>query len=64
MENLECCFKDLQQGELTIAQYFLELGIVWQELNYYQDFQARYVEDATTIQKVVDKEGYLISLLD
>ncbi|KAK6918108.1 Retrotransposon Copia-like, N-terminal [Dillenia turbinata] len=29
-----------KQGEMTIAQYFAELSGLWQELDYYQEFQA------------------------
>ena len=27
-------------GEMNIAQYFSKLSSLWQELDYYQDFQA------------------------
>ncbi|KAK6927393.1 Retrotransposon Copia-like, N-terminal [Dillenia turbinata] len=45
-----------KQGEMTIAQYFAELSGLWQELDYYQDFQAVCPEDATKFQKLVEKE--------
>lgn len=35
-----------KQGELTIFQYFAELNGLWEELNYYQDFQATCTNDA------------------
>ena len=30
---------ETKQGEMTIAQYFAKLSGLWQELDYYQDFQ-------------------------
>ncbi|KAL3523021.1 hypothetical protein ACH5RR_015855 [Cinchona calisaya] len=45
-----------KQGETTISQYFSELCGLWQELDYYQDFQADCVGDALKFQKLVEKE--------
>ncbi|KAJ7954402.1 Retrovirus-related Pol polyprotein from transposon TNT 1-94 [Quillaja saponaria] len=44
------------QGELTIAQYFAELSGLWQELDYYQEYQPVHPADAASYKKVVDKE--------
>ncbi|TYH94701.1 hypothetical protein ES332_A12G057400v1 [Gossypium tomentosum] len=44
------------QGEMTISQYFSELGGLWQKLDYYQDFQAGCTRDAVKFQKLVGKE--------
>ena len=41
---------------MTIAQYFSELSSLWQELDYYQDFQASCTTDATKFQKLIEKE--------
>jgi hypothetical protein len=46
----------MKQGELTIAQYFAELCGLWQELDYYQDFQADCPGDAIKFQKLVEKQ--------
>src|SRR5262249_44784276 len=46
----------LKQGEMTISQYFSELNGLWQELDYYQDFQAICTEDAVKFQKLLAKE--------
>ena len=47
---------ETKQGEITTAQYFFELGSLWQELDYYQDFQASYTIDAIKFQKLIEKE--------
>ncbi|KAK6927413.1 Retrotransposon Copia-like, N-terminal [Dillenia turbinata] len=47
---------ETKQGEMTFDQYFAELSHLWQELDYYQDFQAICPEDATKFQKLVEKE--------
>ncbi|KAJ7978776.1 Retrovirus-related Pol polyprotein from transposon TNT 1-94 [Quillaja saponaria] len=47
---------ETKQGELTIAQYFAELSGLWQELDYYQEYQPVHPEDAASYKKVVDKE--------
>ena len=41
---------------MTIAQYFSELSSLWQELDYYQDFQASCTVDAVKFQKLIEKE--------
>ena len=46
----------LKQGEMTISQYFSELNGLWQELDYYQDFQADCTGDAVKFQKLLAKE--------
>ncbi|PIN09881.1 hypothetical protein CDL12_17541 [Handroanthus impetiginosus] len=45
-----------KQGEMTISQYFSKLSRLWQELEYYQDFQADYTGDAGKLQKLIEKE--------
>ncbi|KAJ7950679.1 Retrovirus-related Pol polyprotein from transposon TNT 1-94 [Quillaja saponaria] len=47
---------ETKQGELTIAQYFAELSGLWQELDYYQEYQPVHPADAASYKKVVDKE--------
>ncbi|KAJ7968090.1 Retrovirus-related Pol polyprotein from transposon TNT 1-94 [Quillaja saponaria] len=47
---------ETKQGELTIAQYFAELSGLWQELDYYQEYQPVHPTDAASYKKVVDKE--------
>ncbi|KAJ7949694.1 UBN2_3 domain-containing protein [Quillaja saponaria] len=47
---------ETKQGELTIAQYFAELSGLWQELDYYQEYQPVHPEDEASYKKVVDKE--------
>ncbi|KAJ7961445.1 Retrovirus-related Pol polyprotein from transposon TNT 1-94 [Quillaja saponaria] len=47
---------ETKQGELTIAQYFAELSGLWQELDYYQEYQLVHHADAASYKKVVDKE--------
>ena len=46
----------IKQGELTISQFFSELSGLWQELDYYQDFQADCTADAVKFQKLIEKE--------
>ncbi|GAV69507.1 hypothetical protein CFOL_v3_13008 [Cephalotus follicularis] len=41
---------------MTVAQYFAELNTLWQELDFYQDFQPECPVDTTKFQKWVDKE--------
>ncbi|GAV59564.1 hypothetical protein CFOL_v3_03095 [Cephalotus follicularis] len=41
---------------MTVAQYFAKLNTLWQELNFYQDFQPECPVDTTKFQKWVDKE--------
>ncbi|GAV64565.1 hypothetical protein CFOL_v3_08083 [Cephalotus follicularis] len=41
---------------MTVAQYFAELNTLWQELNFYQDFQPECPVHTTKFQKWVDKE--------
>jgi hypothetical protein len=41
---------------MTIAQYFAELCGLWQELDYYQDFQANCPGVAVKFQELVEKE--------
>ena len=36
--------------------YYAELSSLWQELDYYQSFQAIWSRDATLIQQTVEKE--------
>ena len=45
-----------KQGKMTISQYFSKLCGLWQELDYYQDFQADCTKDAVKFWKVVEKE--------
>ncbi|GAV87963.1 UBN2_3 domain-containing protein, partial [Cephalotus follicularis] len=47
---------ETKQGEMTVAQYFAELNTLWQELDFYQDFQPERPVDTTKFQKWVDKE--------
>nr|CAD1822861.1 unnamed protein product [Ananas comosus var. bracteatus] len=47
---------ETKQGDMTIAQYFSELSSLWQELDYYQDFNAECPSDATKFQKLMEKE--------
>ncbi|XP_073282737.1 uncharacterized protein, partial [Primulina huaijiensis] len=47
---------ETKQSEMTIAQYFSELSSLWQELDYYQDFQASCPADATKFHTLVEKE--------
>nr|CAD1831665.1 unnamed protein product [Ananas comosus var. bracteatus] len=47
---------ETKQGDATIAQYFAELSSLWQELDYYQDFQAECPDDAAKFQKLIEKE--------
>ncbi|KAJ8772365.1 hypothetical protein K2173_027542 [Erythroxylum novogranatense] len=37
-------------------EYFSELSSLWQELDYYQDFQAQCADDAVLIQNMIEKE--------
>eukprot|EP00252_Welwitschia_mirabilis_P002409 TRINITY_DN1235_c0_g1_i6.p1 TRINITY_DN1235_c0_g1~~TRINITY_DN1235_c0_g1_i6.p1 ORF type:complete len:1428 (+),score=264.56 TRINITY_DN1235_c0_g1_i6:585-4868(+) len=48
--------RNLKQCDKTVSQYFAELSGLWQELDYYQDFQAECPKDATKFRKMVDKE--------
>jgi hypothetical protein len=57
MQVFELCKKvhETKHGEMTVAQYFAELNSLWQELDFYQDFQVDCLNDATNFQKLVDK---------
>ena len=47
---------EIKQGELNVAQYYDGLSNPWQELDYYQDFQAECPSDIAKIQKLMEKE--------
>ena len=47
---------ETKQGDMTVAQYFAELSSLWQELDFYQDFQADCPSDAAKFQKLIEKE--------
>ena len=47
---------ETKQGEWLIFQYHIELNSLWQELDYYQDFQVECPNDASKIQTMIDKE--------
>ncbi len=46
----------VRNKEMTIAQYFADLSDLWQELDYYQDFQATCIVDTVKFQKLIEKE--------
>ena len=54
---------ETKQGEMTIAQYFSELSSLWQELDYYQDFQASYTIDATKHIRILCMTSWLDSII-
>ncbi|GAV87332.1 hypothetical protein CFOL_v3_30758 [Cephalotus follicularis] len=43
---------------MIVAQYFAELNTLWQELDFYQDFQPEYPVDTTKFQTWEDKERF------
>ncbi|XP_043809433.1 uncharacterized protein LOC122722509 [Manihot esculenta] len=45
-----------KQGEMTISQFYSELCGLWQELDYYQDFQADCTGDTVKFQRMIEKE--------
>nr|CAD1824840.1 unnamed protein product [Ananas comosus var. bracteatus] len=55
---------ETKQGDATIAQYFAKLSSLWQELDYYQDFQAECPDDAAKFQKLIEKERVYDFLAD
>ncbi|XP_043705228.1 uncharacterized protein LOC122655043 [Telopea speciosissima] len=44
-----------KQGELTLSEYYCELRSLWQELNYYDNFQLDCPSDITKFQLREDK---------
>ncbi len=46
----------MKQGQLTVVRYYAELSGLWQELDFYQDFQASCPADAVKLQKLIGKE--------
>lgn len=54
-----------KQGELTTTDYYSELSELWQEIDYYEDLQAKSSEYAVLIEEFVEQErvyGFLSSL--
>ncbi|KAG8638166.1 hypothetical protein MANES_14G014236v8 [Manihot esculenta] len=45
-----------KQGEMTISQFYSELYGLWQEFDYYQDFQANCTGDAVKFRRMIEKE--------
>ncbi|KAJ8749583.1 hypothetical protein K2173_026232 [Erythroxylum novogranatense] len=45
-----------KQGDKTVSQYFAELCGLWQELDYYQDFQAKCSKDSARFQKMIEED--------
>ncbi|XP_075079811.1 uncharacterized protein LOC142165075 [Nicotiana tabacum] len=45
-----------KQGKLTITDYYFELTGLWKAIYYYQDLQAKCINDAVLFQKLVEKE--------
>ncbi|GAV72597.1 UBN2_3 domain-containing protein, partial [Cephalotus follicularis] len=50
---------ETKQGEMTVAQYFAKLNTLWQELDFYEDFQPECPVDTTRFQKWIEKERVL-----
>ncbi|CAL5418427.1 unnamed protein product [Camellia sinensis] len=48
--------RSLDQKDRSLAVYYAELSSLWQELDYYQSFQAVCSQDATLFQQTVEKE--------
>ena len=44
------------QKDRSLAEYFAELSSMWQELVYYQNFQAYCSQDAVKFQEMIAKE--------
>jgi hypothetical protein len=49
MQVFELCKKvhETKHGEMIVAQYFAKLNSLWQELDFYQDFQVDCLNDTT-----------------
>uniref|UniRef100_A0A5B7BEA1 Uncharacterized protein n=1 Tax=Davidia involucrata TaxID=16924 RepID=A0A5B7BEA1_DAVIN len=47
---------ETKQKDMTISAYYAELNRLWQELDYYQDFQADCASDSVKFQKLIEKE--------
>lgn len=43
-----------KQGELTTTDYYSELSELWQEIDYYEDLQAKSSEYAVLIEEFVE----------
>ena len=48
--------RTLKQGEMTVSDYFSEIDSLWQELDYYQDFQADCIGDTVKFQQMLENE--------
>ncbi|XP_028084053.1 uncharacterized protein LOC114285227 [Camellia sinensis] len=48
--------RSLYQKDRSLAIYYAELSSLWQELDYYQSFQAVCSRDTTLFQQTVEKE--------
>ncbi|KAG8634693.1 hypothetical protein MANES_17G072401v8 [Manihot esculenta] len=49
---------------MTISQFYYELCGLWQELDYYQDFQANCTGDAVKFWRMIEKERVYDFLAD
>lgn len=38
--------RETKQGERSLSGYYAELRAIWQEIDYYEDFQAECSSDA------------------
>lgn len=43
---------ETKKREMTVTRYYSEVSSLWQELDYYQDFQARCLDDATRYRRL------------
>lgn len=46
---------EIKQGEKTVAEYYAKLRALWQEIDYYEDFQATSVPYSKKYQSKIDK---------
>ncbi|KAA8525726.1 hypothetical protein F0562_007581 [Nyssa sinensis] len=47
---------DTKQKDLSVAEYYDDLNGLWQELDHYQNFQAKYPEDSVMFQQLKEKD--------
>lgn len=46
---------ETKQGELSLADYSVELRAIWQDIDNYEDFQAKFSPDARGYKLKIDK---------
>lgn len=48
--------QETRQGEWSLAEYYAEQRLIWQEIDYYEDFQADCTLDARKYKCKIDKQ--------